>query len=82
MGNNSKKSLNAFDAWSRRIDELAKGAPDDDHFDEELDKIISQMEQGDYSSLDPKLRKEIEERERKEKNKKVAAKSKRREVTI
>lgn len=81
MGNKSKKPLSPFDAWSKRIDDLAKGAPSDDRFDYELDEIISQLERGDYSSLDPELRKEIEERERREKNKKVA-KPKRKEATI
>lgn len=37
-----------------------------------LDEIISQLEKGDYSSLDPEIRKEIEEQEKKEKRKKVA----------
>lgn len=82
MGNDSsKKPLSAFDAWSKRIDDLAKGAPDDERFDYKLDEIIAQLERGDYSSLDPELRKEIEERERKEKNKKVA-KSKRKEAAL
>ena len=81
MENDSKKPLKAFDAWSKRIDELGKGAPSDDHFDEELAEIIDQLERGDYSSLDPELRKEIEEREKKEKDKKVA-KPKRRDITI
>lgn len=81
MGKNDKEnSARGFDSWYRKIKEQAKNISDD-KFDEGLDEIISQLEKGDYSSLDPELRREIEERERKEKNKKVA-KPKRKEVTI
>ena len=81
MGKNDKENLSrGFDSWYRKIKEQAKNISDD-KFDEGLNKIISQLEKGDYSSLDPELRKKIEERERKEKNKKVA-KPKRKEITI
>lgn len=47
----------------------------------QADKRAQALAKGDYSSLDPELRKEIEERERKEKNKKVAE-PKRKEARI
>lgn len=72
MENNWKKRLKGFDEWSKAIDELAKNVPDDDRFDERLDEIIAELERGDYSSLGPELQREIEEREKKEKRKKVA----------
>ena len=75
MAKDERKNLRGFDSWKKRMDELADGVPTDDRYDEQLDEIIAQLERGDYSSLDPELCKEIEEREereRREKQKKIA----------
>jgi len=62
-----KKKKFGWDNWVRDLNEQRnENAPYD------LDEIISQLEQGDYSSLDPEIRKKIEEREQTEKRKKVA----------
>jgi len=82
MTNDKKKPEGVFDRWYSELKESTKDIPDDDRFDEGLDKIISQFERGDYSSLDPELRKEIEEREEKRKTNKIAAKSRKKEITI
>ena len=63
-----KNNKRGFDNYLRDLKESAKGAPSGE-------EILAEFERGDYSSLDPDLLKEIEERERKEqedKKKKVA----------
>jgi hypothetical protein len=70
-----KKRKFGWDNWVRELDQQ--------HGDKavyDLDEIIDQLEKGDYSSMDPEIRKEIEEREQKEKRKKVAQ-PKRKELT-
>ena len=60
----TKKPFNV-DEHLKNIEQNAKNAPSPE-------EIISEFKRGDYSSLDPELRKEIEERERLERQKKVA----------
>ena len=64
MQKNEKKK-DIFDAYLKELKEIGKNAP-------EPEEILAQFERGDYSSLDPDLLKKIEEREKKEKHKKVA----------
>lgn len=63
MPKNDKKS-DIFDTYLKELKEIGKNAP-------EPEEILAQFERGDFSSLDPDLLKEIEEREKKEKRKKV-----------
>lgn len=66
------------DALAKKINEEKQSQQKQTHLGEE---ILAECERGDFSSLDPELLREIEERERREKDKKVA-KPKRKEVSI
>ena len=75
MERDKKRTVGSFDAWYNKLKEETKDIPDDDRFDEGLEKIIAQLERGDYTALGPELKKEIEEREKRkqeEKQKKIA----------
>ena len=68
-----KNNKRGFDNYLKDLKESSKGAPSGE-------EILAEFERGDFSSLDPELLKEIEEREKKEKRKKVAH-PKRKEIT-
>ena len=75
MENDKRRTTGSFDTWYDKLKEETKSIPDDDRFDEQLAEIIEQLEKGDYTSLGPELKKEIEEREKREqeeKQKKIA----------
>ncbi len=59
MENNWKNNISDYDSWKSAIDALAQRAPNDEMFNDELEKIITQLESGDLSSLGSELASEI-----------------------
>jgi len=56
--NKKKKFIEGYNEWSRNISKLAKNVPDNDSFEEELDKAVKEFER-EWDAMSEEEREEM-----------------------